>query len=199
MDLNGLGMPLAPSSSLSLTGNAGTNPVTDYVGTSDNQPLNLDVSGARALQLQPNATSPNLIGGSSVNAVTVGKVGAVIAGGGLTGTGNANSVTGDFGTVSGGRGSSAGRFATVAGGVMNTAASLYSTAAGTGNTASGTASTTLGSSNTAGLYATALGGWQHGHRHGRDRSWRHRHRKRQPLGDVHRLHADHLQRLGVFE
>ena len=53
----------------SLTGNAGTTPGTNYLGTSDNQALELKVNGRRALRLEPNATSPNLIGGHSSNGV----------------------------------------------------------------------------------------------------------------------------------
>ncbi len=37
----------------SLTGNAGTTPGTDFIGTTDNQPLELWVGGSRALRLEP--------------------------------------------------------------------------------------------------------------------------------------------------
>jgi hypothetical protein len=49
----------------SLTGNAGTNPGTNFLGTTDNQALEFKVNNARALRLEPNATSPNIIGGYS--------------------------------------------------------------------------------------------------------------------------------------
>ncbi len=58
------------SSGWSLTGNAGTTPGTNYLGTSDNKALELKVNGARALRIEPNATSPNLVGGYSGNSVT---------------------------------------------------------------------------------------------------------------------------------
>ena len=45
------------------TGNAGTTPGRSFLGTSDNQPLEFKVNGQRALRLEPNATSPNVIGG----------------------------------------------------------------------------------------------------------------------------------------
>ncbi len=47
-----------------LTGNSGTTPGTNYVGTSDNVALVFKVNNERALRLEPNATSPNLIGGN---------------------------------------------------------------------------------------------------------------------------------------
>jgi hypothetical protein len=85
--------------------------------------------------------APNLIGGSPVNFVSDGVVGATIAGGGAinyTGGTFSNIVTADFGTVSGGRGSQAsGQFATVGGGRGNQASGFVSTiAGGDGNTAS---------------------------------------------------------------
>jgi trimeric autotransporter adhesin len=85
--------------------------------------------------------APDLIGGSPVNFVSGGAVGATIAGGGAinyAGVTFSNSVTADFGTVSGGRGSQAsGQFATVGGGRGNQASGFVSTiAGGDGNTAS---------------------------------------------------------------
>ena len=65
-----------------LTGNAGTTPGTNFLGTADNQALELKVNRARALRLEPNATSPNLIGGYKDNSVTSGAWGATIGGGG---------------------------------------------------------------------------------------------------------------------
>lgn len=156
--------------SWSLTGNAGTTPGTHYVGTSDNQALQLRVNGSQALLITPNGNgSHNLVGGYSGNSVTAGAYGATIGGGG-EGAGLANSVTDNYGTVGGGRQNRAGDndantsnqpFATVAGGrsnnasmsgatvsggIANAATALYSTVGGGGaNTASG-------------LYATIPGG-----------------------------------------
>ncbi len=48
----------------SLTGNSGTAPGMNFVGTTDNQALELRVNGARALRLEPGST-PNVIGGLS--------------------------------------------------------------------------------------------------------------------------------------
>ncbi len=119
-----------------LTGNSGTNPISQFIGTTDNQRLEFRVNNVRALMIQPNATSPNLIGGYSGNSVAVGVVGATIGGGGESGL--INSVTTDYGTVSGGTANSAsGNYATIGGGTDNTASNLTATVAGGwGNTVS---------------------------------------------------------------
>ena len=61
-----------------LGGNAGTTPGTNFLGTTDNKALELKVNGQRTLRLEPNSFSPNLIGGSSANAVLAGAAGATI-------------------------------------------------------------------------------------------------------------------------
>jgi hypothetical protein len=77
-----------------------------WLGTIDMQALELRVNGERALRLEPNDTSPNVIGGLSGNAVTAGVVGATIGGGGeWSGT---NWVTDHYGTVGGGVNNQAG-------------------------------------------------------------------------------------------
>src|SRR3989338_6847249 len=102
----------------SLNGNAGTNPATQFLGTTDNTALELRGNGQRALRLEPAdttlGTSLNLIGGAGTNSVSAGVFGATIAGGGASsGTGCAglacsNRVTDQFGTVGGGAGNQAG-------------------------------------------------------------------------------------------
>ena len=73
----------------SLTGNAGTNPAANFLGTTDNTALTLAVSGTAALRLVPNDLGPNLIGGYSANTITgTLAYGAVIAGGGAPGVPN---------------------------------------------------------------------------------------------------------------
>ncbi len=133
-------------------GNAATTPGTHYVGTSDNQALELKVNGQRALRLEPNASSPNVVGGYSGNSVTSGIYGATIAGGGESG--NLNTVTNNYGTVGGGKGNTASEHAaTVAGGYENTAyGELSLVGGGRGNIASGQLATVAG-----GLYNTAMG------------------------------------------
>jgi hypothetical protein len=66
-----------------------------------NAPLDIKINGLRALRLEPNATSPNIIGGSGSNVVTSGVVGGTIAGGGRS-MGFENRVGANFGTVGGG-------------------------------------------------------------------------------------------------
>jgi trimeric autotransporter adhesin len=112
---------------------------------------------ADAFTVQNNTNgAPNLIGGSSVNFVSPGVIGATIAGGGAVNSdgetgGNTgifiNSVTEPFGTVSGGAANTAsGIVATVGGGVYNTASGTYSTiSGGFHNTASGEESFAAGS------------------------------------------------------
>jgi hypothetical protein len=83
-----------------LGGNSGTSPGANFIGTADNQALEVKVNNTRALRIEPNASSPNLVGGHSVNFVGAGVVGATIAGGGLSGS--TNRVTVNYGTVGGG-------------------------------------------------------------------------------------------------
>src|SRR6266511_3161547 len=129
-----------------LGGNAGTSPGTDFLGTSDNQALELKVNGARALRLEPNATSPNLIGGFSGNSIDPAAAGATISGGGQSGA--ANTITSD------------GSFSTIGGGYFNTvSAALAFLGGGNANTASGPNSAIRGGQgNTAGGSASAVGG-----------------------------------------
>jgi len=139
-----------------------------WLGTTADQTLELRVNSVRALRLEPNATSPNLIGGFYGNSVTAGAYGAAIGGGGVSGYGN--SVTDNYGTVGGGANNQAGNgagttsdrtYATVGGGATNTASGSYATVGGGAtNTASGSY-TTVGGGNTntaSGLDATVGGG-----------------------------------------
>ncbi len=102
-----------------LKGNADTIPGSDFLGTTDNQALELRVNGGRALRLEPHATSPNLVGGYLGNLVSGGAYGAVISGGG-SGT-DTNRVSAIYGTVGGGSGNASGSmWSTVGGGRGNT-------------------------------------------------------------------------------
>ncbi len=108
------------SNSWNLGGNAGTAAGSDFLGTTDDQPFELHVNGARAFRLEPHATSPNVVGGFAGNSVAAGVSGAMVGGGGNSGF--PNQVSGDFGTVAGGRqNEAAAAHATVAGGVGNMA------------------------------------------------------------------------------
>ncbi|MBN1135949.1 MAG: hypothetical protein JXM73_05160 [Anaerolineae bacterium] len=152
-----------------LTGNAGTTPGTQFVGTTDNRALELKVNGQRALRLEPQAKGPNLIGGSALNTVTAGVHGATIGGGGGE-SGFFNWVTDNYGTVGGGLNNFAGDtagttsdrvYATVGGGLGNWAAGEFATAGGGRvNYAGGQYATVGGGSDSqaTGPYSTVAGG-----------------------------------------
>jgi len=142
---------------------------TAVLGTADGNALDVRVNDSRVMRYEPNAISPNVIGGSPANNVTAGVRGATIAGGGVpTGADPnffneaPNRVTDAYGTVGGGYGNRAGDddgsttdspFATVGGGNDNTASSEASTVGGGQlNTASGSSGTVGG-----GLRNTASG------------------------------------------
>jgi Chaperone of endosialidase len=159
--------PVSLTGAWSLTGNSGTAPGTDFLGTTDNTALVLKVNGQRALRIEPTGI-PSLIGGFSGNAVLAGVEGATIAGGGAAGDNNV--VNDNFGTVGGGLGnvagdpddgSGSGIYATVGGGWDNTASGGYSTVSGgVTNTAAADYSTVGGGIlNTAsGIWSTVAGG-----------------------------------------
>lgn len=118
-------------------GNAGTNPSTNFIGTTDNVAFEVRVNNQRALRIEPNASSPNFIEGFSGNFVTTGVVGATVGGGG--GNNIPNRINDNFGTVGGGRGNRAGddagttidhSYATVGGGDSNAALGRGSSIAG---------------------------------------------------------------------
>lgn len=113
-----------------LTGNAGTVDGTNFIGTTDAQPLEIKVDNRRVVRYELDlssglgeAPSPNIIGGLDVNSVDAGIIGATISGGGETS--RPNVVGGIFSTIGGGRGNIAGTAtkpnATIAGGSQNDA------------------------------------------------------------------------------
>jgi hypothetical protein len=121
-----------------LSGNAGTTAGPNFVGTTDNQPLELRVNGQRVGRFIPDAgtnNAPIIVGGSSANTVAPGIVGATISGGGASmygGLPGPNTIYGDFNTIGGGWGNTAGGTnfnagqATVSGGAYNTASGISS-------------------------------------------------------------------------
>ena len=170
-DASGLGTWQAASSfsGWSLTGNSGTTPGTNFVGTTDNNALELKVNSLRAFRVEPNATSPNIVGGFNGNSVTAGALGATIGGGGSSSL--TNRVTDDYGFVGGGQNNRAGdnagttsdrNWATVGGGFNNTASGgTASIGGGSINTASGAGATVAGGqSNTASGGIATVGGGQ---------------------------------------
>lgn len=130
---NGAGLSNLPA--WRLTGNAGTTAGTHFLGTTDNQPLEIKVNGQRVVRLEdggedsnsdfdtlPDGTA-NVIVGSPANSVGVGVVGATISGGGATNynfeSDLGHVVVSDYATVSGGIGSTIGtnaHFSTIGGG-----------------------------------------------------------------------------------
>jgi hypothetical protein len=140
---------LASSNFWQTTGNAGTTPGVNFLGTTDNQPLNLDSDGLRGLQLQYTARRSggiigigfyqygmNVDGGFWGNTISNNVIGATIAGGGDEAgalfplTSYANVVTDDFGAIGGGYGNLAGIDSTIPGGYDNIATGDGSFAAG---------------------------------------------------------------------
>lgn len=91
-----------------LGGNAGTAAGTQFLGTTDDEPLELKVNGQRGLRIEPNTNgAPNIIGGSANNVADAGVVGAFIGGGGATnfffgGISHTNRIASSFGTIGGG-------------------------------------------------------------------------------------------------
>ena len=156
----------------SLGGNAGTDPPSDYLGTSDNAPLELRVNATRGLRLEPftlnSRVQVNVIGGNPENRIEDSAsgttVGATIAGGGSTvgSTPAPNVVSSSYGTIGGGFDNTASGFAaTIGGGTDHTASFSYVTiGGGQGNTASALWATVGGGqSNVAsGLRSTVGGG-----------------------------------------
>ena len=145
-----------------LTGNAGTTPGVNFVGTADNQPLEVHVNGQRAFRVEPDGSgyvTPNVIGGSA-NYATNNAYGATIGGGG--GSLGANSVTASFGTIAGGVHNISGSQATVGGGYLNTASAINSTVGGGfDNVNSGEEGTVGGGygNSVSGFVATVPGGY----------------------------------------
>ncbi len=141
---------LGASNFWNLGGNAGTTAGVNFLGTTDNQPLELKANGQRTLRLEPAtvtdtnilpgysvifSNAPNVIGGTPGNTVDPGVAGAFIGGGGMAGyyysTGSVhtalgsfpNRVSAHFGTIGGGWINSiqTGAFsATISGGAQNT-------------------------------------------------------------------------------
>lgn len=157
-----------------LGGNAGTNPASQFVGTTDGQPLELRAASQRMARFEARLlTGPaggftaNVLLGSPENLVTAGVRGATIAGGGARSGASdpdfsspgPNLVSDHYGTISGGFANRAGDnnatlfdrpFATVGGGQGNVAGGYASTVSGgLGNAANGDTSVIAGGASNA--------------------------------------------------
>jgi hypothetical protein len=164
----------ADSTDWKLNGNSGTLPGTNFIGTTDIQPLEFRVGNQRVLRLEfGNTSSPNVIGGSRLNSVSNGVVSATIAGGGASFTifgslfDEPNVIGGNLGTIGGGSLNTIGTngSATIAGGYNNSSLASYgSIGGGSGNRNEAAASwATIGggvSNTNTGSYATIPGGDQ---------------------------------------
>ena len=111
---------LAASNFWNIAGNSGTSPTSGkFLGTLDNQPLELKVNGQRALRLEPNASgTPNVIGGSANNTLDAGLVATTIGGGDQ----NIIRAGADNSTIGGGYANTIGtnsNWSTISGGVVN--------------------------------------------------------------------------------
>ncbi len=115
-----------------LSGNAGTDASSNFLGTTDDQALELRVNNQRVLRLEPAGGAPNIIAGDSSNSVDAGVQGGTISGGGPFSSGTpGNRVTANYGTVGGGQGNTAsGLSSTVGGGENNSAEGEYNTVSG---------------------------------------------------------------------
>ena len=161
-----------PNNFWQTTGNAGTTAGANFVGTTDNQPMELHVDGQRAFRLEPGLfgliTIPNVIGGSLGNYVAPGTLGATIGGGGTTDSldpDDTNVISGNFSTIAGGVGNmilNDAYEASIGGGFKNSitnGASLATISGGYSNLISGYAGTIPGGENNvaAGAYSFAAG------------------------------------------
>lgn len=157
----------------SVTGDAGSNPTTNFLGTTDAQPLVLRTANAQSLRIEPSTLTfnglpitANVIAGSHANNVGAGVRGATIAGGGAPVNsdpdwqGNTpNSVADHYGTVSGGYGNvAAGQRATIGGGDRNEAANGATIGGGSLNDAGNGATVGGGESNNAAGSASTIAG-----------------------------------------
>jgi len=143
-----------------LTGNAGTDPAVNFLGTTDNQPLVIRVNNQETFRFNPPGTSAPAWsiqrGGGNLRGLHA--VDLQSSRSGVT-----QVASGDYSVIGGGRNNTASStYATVGGGINNTASNQFATVGGgANNTASGGGATVGGgSSNTAsGLIATVGGGW----------------------------------------
>lgn len=105
-----------------LTGNSGTNPSTNFLGTTDNVGFEIRVNNSRALRIDPRTASPNITGGFNGNSISTSDDGNVIAGGGVSGATNQLGSGVDYSFVGGGVGNqmySNSSYAVIGGGQNN--------------------------------------------------------------------------------
>jgi hypothetical protein len=152
-----------------LTGNSGTNPNTNFLGTTDAQPLVIRVNNTQTFRFNTNLSLQRDAGGNArgqgaVDLQSVRSAATQVASGNYSviGGGQDNTGSGSYATVGGGYANTgSGSYATVGGGIYNTASGQYATVGGGYvNIASGSYATVVGGyQDTArGWYATVVGG-----------------------------------------
>ena len=128
----------------------------DFLGTTDDKPLEIRVGGSRVFRLELSEEStPNITGGFESNVIDAGVSGSVIGGGGDAE--QINRISDNHSVIGGGKGNRAGfegdgvevsAGVTVSGGVDNQATSAFSTiGGGNGNSASATSAMIGGGQN----------------------------------------------------
>jgi hypothetical protein len=99
------------------TGNVGTSAGPNFLGTADNQPFEIQVNSTRALRIEPHGgAAPSLIGGYPQNTGS-SYHGAVVAGGGTSGS--INQALGTYAFVGAGHGGQAADYSAVVAGAYN--------------------------------------------------------------------------------
>jgi len=129
-------------------GNSGTTPGVNFLGTTDNQPLELRANNATALKLTPSQWGASVSAGGG--GATASGVTAISMGYATTASGAASVALGDRTTASG--------WESVALGELTTASGDYATAMGYYTKATNVCSTAIGSNTVAGGFgSTAMG------------------------------------------
>lgn len=152
----------------SLTGNSGTNPSNQFLGTTDAQPLTLRAFNTQVMRLETKSSpsfsnsTANLVAGSASNAANAAARGVTVLGGGGAPTSEGftffnepNAAYDNFSTVLGGLGNRAG-----SGDAVTTNGAYASVIGGHGNIASAEAAMVLGGSDNDAIapYGLVLGG-----------------------------------------
>jgi len=159
-----------------LTGNAGTNPANDFLGTTDAQPLSIRVGNQETFRFNPPGGDPpawsiqrgggNQRGLHAVDLQSARSANTQVASGdhSVIGGGENNTASGQHATVGGGQQNTAGgQHATVGGGQNNNASQQYATVGGGQNNNASQQYATVGggqNNNASQLYATVGGGQQ---------------------------------------
>jgi hypothetical protein len=128
------------------------------LGTLDSQQLRLIANNQPVATYWPNATSPNIAGGHTNNALDPGQVGQTIAGGGASGVNCWDPLSSSYTSSCANR--TTGGYATISGGVANWAGSVATVVGGENNVATGYGATVAGGSfNVASAYHSFAAGW----------------------------------------